>query len=503
MPKISTLKWSHILSFIIDGFGSKKQVAGAEEENGAVGNSTEDHLKIYFRIDKDLIHKGHWAKLSSAAKSVYPVFGRHTNSRGETYVSQETVADKAGTSRQRVGKGVKDLAKKLPERFSYSIRYQDIKKVSYSYIIVAPPPRHPATIRFYKEMIDEGHWQEMSKAAHAVYIAMRGLAGKEEEQKANWVKAVGDGLETYKVPYVKVKASKTEIAKAAGIDARWINNVFKELMHMLLVKPMQYDQEKQLPKGKEWVVYVVHAYSPAVKSEDVFEADEDLILIKYDEEYGGTDDLETGHSESKKRHSKFKKRHSVTGSSLVSRLKKEKNEKEEAFNSKLKASSSEKSIEDLESSPAEPGELTSRSGPFGGGPEAPVRDGPCFDCCLAEPDGLGGMACTVSESFSKDDCYEKWKWWNKDATNVDKRITRSRSYSDRAESLTGISEDPARSPDTPVREKLAEHITTDWKKRDCQQCKYRDSDDATEYCTMAYSEQENTIGKMEYCPLDG
>ena len=62
--------------------------------------------------------------------------------------------------------------------------------------------------------------------------------------------------------------------------------------------------------------------------------------------------------------------------------------------------------------------------------------------------------------------------------------------------------EPLRSPETPVREKLAEHITTDWKKRDCQQCKYRDSDDATEYCSMAYSVQENTIGKMEYCPLD-
>jgi len=365
MLKISILEWSHTLSCIIDRFGSWKLFARNEEKDRTMGNSKQDQLKIFFRIDKDLIQKGHWAKLSSAAKSVYPVFGRHTNSRGETYVSQETVADKTGTSRQRVGKGVKDLAKKLPGRFSYSIRYQDIKKVAYSYIIVAPSPRRPATIRFYKEMIDEGHWQEMSKAAHAVYIAMRGLAGKEEEQKANWVKAVGEGVETYRVPYVKVKASKTEIAKAAGIDARWINNTFKELLHMLLVKPMQYDQEKQLPRGREWVIYVVPVYSPAVKSEDVFEAEGDLIQIKYDEEYGRMDDLETGHSESKKRHSKLKKRHSVTESSLTSSLVSSLNEVDFQEG---------KSLEGQEPSPGEPGARASHTDASVGSLEFPVRE---------------------------------------------------------------------------------------------------------------------------------
>ena len=289
-------------------------------------------------------------------------------------------------------RGVKDLAKKLPEHFRYSIRYQDIKMVAYSYMIVAPPPRHPATIRFYKEMIDEGHWKEMSKAAHAVYIAMRGLAGKEDKQKANWVKAVGEGVETYKVPYVKVKASKTEIAKAAGINPRWINDAFKELMHMLLVKPVEYDQEKQLPKGKEWVVYVVPVYSPAVKNEEIFEADEDLNPIKYDRKFGGKGDLERGHSESDKRHSKSKKRHFVTESSLtsslrISSLKPEKEEDSNSFHS-LDSSSyetglqEEKSIGNQEYSPGEPGALTSRPGASLGSPEAPVRDGPCFDCCL-------------------------------------------------------------------------------------------------------------------------
>ena len=364
-----------------------------------MGNSKEDQLKIFFRIEKDLIHKGHWANLSSAAKSVYPVFGRHVNRKGETYVSQDTVAEEAGTSRQRVGRGVKDLAKKLPVRFSYSIRYQDIKMVAYSYMIVTPPPRHPATIRFYKEMIDEGHWKEMSKMAHAVYIAMRGLAGKEEEEKANWIKAVGDGVETYRVPYVKVKASKGEIAKAAGIDARWINSAFKELMHMLLVKPVEYDQEKLLPKGKEWVVYVVPVYSPAVKNEEIFEAHEDLNPIKYEREYGGTDDLERGHSESDKRHSKSKKRHSVTESSLTSSLTSSLNEVD---------SQEQKRLEGQESSPDVPEAPNSSDVEL-------LSNEPCIKCLFGRPDRSGGMECCFAEGYEKHHC-DEWKEWRKNPT---------------------------------------------------------------------------------------
>jgi hypothetical protein len=68
--------------------------------------------------------------------------------------------------------------------------------------------------------------------------------------------------------------------------------------------------------------------------------------------------------------------------------------------------------------------------------------------------------------------------------------------------LTSRSDAPVRSPETPVREKLVNHIATDWNKRDCQQCMYRDNDDGADYCTRAFSDQEATIGEMEYCPLD-
>jgi hypothetical protein len=56
--------------------------------------------------------------------------------------------------------------------------------------------------------------------------------------------------------------------------------------------------------------------------------------------------------------------------------------------------------------------------------------------------------------------------------------------------------------DATSSEQIKERIITDWNKRDCKQCRYRDNDDDTEYCVMASGGQENTIGEMEYCPKD-
>jgi hypothetical protein len=244
---------------------SHSYLATKIKKGAKVSEQTLDKLKIYFRIDKDLIHSGEWARMSKAEKSVYPVLGRHADQRGTTFVAQETVAKEAGTTRQRVGRATKALAQRTGLGFNYTIRLKDIRKIAYSYILATPPTNHPNAIRFYKELIDEGYWAEMSASAHSVYVAMRGMATKVEENDANWVKAVGEEvLESYKVPYVKVKANKTKIARLAGVSTRKINNALKELMHIPLIKPLDYDQEKMLPTGEDWMVYLLPVYSPSL-----------------------------------------------------------------------------------------------------------------------------------------------------------------------------------------------------------------------------------------------
>jgi hypothetical protein len=385
--------------------------------------SKYDELKPFNRHDKNKVHTGWWSDMPKAAKRVYLLVHRYADQYGESYPKVETMAEKAGVDAKTISRGLKDLAEYTPE-FEFWVAYREPMKQKYNYRIQQLPRDHPNTIRMYPELIDEGHFKKLSLSAISVYFAMRGLVSKVEKE-ANWVKVKGEGIETYKVPYAEVEATNKKIAQAAGVDRRNMKEILRELMHALLIKPVEWNQEKMKAEGKKWVVYVLPVYSLALKDEEHgtyevenAEALDEICRILSQEKSYSVPEM-----------SEFVGERSQT-SSLVSSLKPEKEEDSNSFHS-LKSSSykmglqEEKSIRDKESSPGEPGALTSRS-------DAPVR-----------------------------------------------------------------------SPDAPVREKLANHITTDWNKRDCLQCMYRDNDDGAEYCARAYSDQGATIGEMEYCPLDG
>ena len=429
--------------------------------------SKYDELKPFNRHDKNKVHTGWWSDMPKAAKRVYLLVHRHADQYGESYPKVETMAEEAGVNEKTIGRGLKDL-REYTEEFEFWVAYREPMKQKYIYRIQQLPRDHPNTIRMYPELIDEGYFKKLSFSAISVYFAMRGLASKVEKE-ANWVKAVGEGIETYKVPYAEVEATNMKIAQAAGVDRRNMNQILRELRHALLIKPVEWDQKKMKAKGKKWVVYVLPVYSLALKDEEHgtyevenAEALDEICRILSQEKSDSVPEM-----------SEFVGVRSLT-SSLVNSLKPEKEEDSNSFHS-LKSSSykmglqEEKSKGDQESTPGEPGALTGRSGALVGSPETPVREEPCFECSLAKPDGLGGMECTVPGILSKHDCYEIWKKLKKDATSS---------------------------------EQIKERINTDWNKRDCKQCRYRDNDDGAEYCVMASGGQENTIGEMEYCPKD-
>jgi hypothetical protein len=365
-----------------------------------------DELKPFNRHDKNKVHTGWWSDMPKAAKRVYLLVHRHADQHGESFPKVETMAEKAGVDAKTISRGLKDL-REYTEEFEFWVAYREPRKQKYIYRIQQLPRDHPNTIRMYPELIDEGYFKKLSFSAISVYFAMRGLASKVEKE-ANWVKAVGEGIETYKVPYAEVEASNMKIAQAAGVDRRNMNQILRELRHALLIKPVEWDQKKMKAKGKKWVVYVLPVYSLALKDEEhgTYEVknaealDEicrminEICLILSQEKSDSVPEM-----------SEFVGERSLT-SSLVNSLKPEKEEDSNSFEMGFQE---EKSIGDQESSPGEPGALTTRSDAPVGSPETPAREEPCFDCALAEPDGLGGMECTVPGILSKHDCYESWK----------------------------------------------------------------------------------------------
>ena len=228
--------------------------------------SKYDELKPFNRHDKNKVHTGWWSDMPKAAKRVYLLVHRYADQYGESYPKVETMAEEAGVDAKTISRGLKDLDEYTKE-FEFWVAYKEPKKQKYKYRIQQLPRDHPNTIRMYPELIDEGHFKKLSLSAISVYFAMRGLVSKVEKE-ANWVKAVGEGIETYKVPYAEVEATNTKIAQAAGVDRRNMNQILRELRHALLIKPVEWDQKKMKAKGKKWVVYVLPVYSMPLKDEE-------------------------------------------------------------------------------------------------------------------------------------------------------------------------------------------------------------------------------------------
>jgi len=246
-------------------------------------------------------------------------------------------------------------------------------KQKYIYRIQQLPRDHPNTIRMYPELIDEGYFKKLSFSAISVYFAMRGLASKVEKE-ANWVKAVGEGIETYKVPYAEVEATNTKIAQAAGVDRRNMNQILRELRHALLIKPVEWNQKKMKAKGKKWVVYVLPVYSLALKDEEHgtyevknAEALDEVCRMIYEicrslsQEKSDSVPEDVGICRDKKSEKKSNKR-SLSNTNIINNT----------INTKCGSTEIPQSESSLD--PGDPGSLTSRSDAPVRSPETPVRE---------------------------------------------------------------------------------------------------------------------------------
>jgi len=149
--------------------------------------------------------------MPKAAKRVYLLVHRHADQHGESYPKVETMAEEAGVNEKTISRGLKDLDEYTPE-FEFWVAYKEPKKQKYNYRIQQLPRDHPNTIRMYPELIDGEHFKKLSFSAMSAYFAMRGLAGKVEKE-ATYVKAVGEGVESY-TPYIMRWRSDAELAAA-------------------------------------------------------------------------------------------------------------------------------------------------------------------------------------------------------------------------------------------------------------------------------------------------
>ena len=126
----------------------------------------------FFPFDKKLIEDMHWASLSTAAKTVFPVIASFRNNEtGIAFPDQQTISALAGRSEKNVRKGIMGLGN-MPgfDKKRYKTKRG---KYSYKYIIPSPPKEKGRAFPFHGCIMHGGNWSKVSPSGQALYPVMR------------------------------------------------------------------------------------------------------------------------------------------------------------------------------------------------------------------------------------------------------------------------------------------------------------------------------------------
>jgi len=249
----------------------------------------EDRSRLFRRVDKNMI-KNHLSQWDNDEAAVFPVLLSHTDPVGETFVSVETVAKKAGISYPRASRALNKLIRRPELGIHRETEERSGKFTGYRYWLRVPPEGLPANIRLHHALIDEGHWATMSDQAKRLYLAMRAVAYQvQNEDTKAFVRATegpDGGLATYKISFAWVKATRAELSRKAGVskDPRQMHKYLQELRFLGLIEygdckcPGKLDglHINCKPQGNRFQVFIFPVYSPAAIERWVADTREEL-----------------------------------------------------------------------------------------------------------------------------------------------------------------------------------------------------------------------------------
>lgn len=141
------------------------------EQGGGGGHGYQfpKHIntKNFFRMDRELIASGAWARLPLASKTIYPTIAVHADSKGRAFPSQETISTLSGCTPKTVREGLKGLLGFPGFNINHWVTRRG--KRANKYIVKPAPQLKGASIRIYKAFFEGGNWSQMVGAAHALY----------------------------------------------------------------------------------------------------------------------------------------------------------------------------------------------------------------------------------------------------------------------------------------------------------------------------------------------
>lgn len=195
--------------------------------------------ELFFWWDRKLINDKKWARISSAAKAIFPVIACHCN-RAESEASnqrscfpgQNRIAYLSGRSEKTVRAGIADLKKKKFTGFNPIKKKYGPNWPGFKYFLILPQRAETKMhFPFYHSLIRDGKWRQLKPAAQALYPVMRAYRDYYD-------------IELYQKEFVSrnfdICSQKiSHLAIFAGISERSARSALNNLIELSLIKPLK------------------------------------------------------------------------------------------------------------------------------------------------------------------------------------------------------------------------------------------------------------------------
>jgi hypothetical protein len=214
---------------------------------------SEIDWSLFFRFDRKWIEDENWARISPAAKSIFPVIARHCNEGGDAYPGQEAIAALSGRTSKTIRAGIRALEGFPGFACDPYTTKRGVRAIRYR--LQLPDKRERGRTFFFKHVIiDGGIWRELKPAAQALYPVMRYFGRYDYWEDEN---EVDDFDERYaNREWELCNADNGQLAKHAGIDRHTVADAMKSLKENFLIEP-HVDGNGQ----KAWKVFIKPAYT--------------------------------------------------------------------------------------------------------------------------------------------------------------------------------------------------------------------------------------------------
>ena len=215
--------------------------------------------KRFFRFDKRWIENMNWARLSPAAKAVFPVIARYCNERGESFPGETIIAALSGLAARSARKGIHDL-EGFPG-FSWEYYLTKRGRQGKRFQLTFPPKGEPGRTFFFRTVIidagtwrkrNDGHVSGLIPAAQALYPVLRHFARYDDGEDERTYDDTDEFAEKYASRHWEIcSADIGPLAKYAGISRNTVKDAIQSLQDNFLLEAYKNDDGH-----KGWKVFI-------------------------------------------------------------------------------------------------------------------------------------------------------------------------------------------------------------------------------------------------------